>query len=141
MEEVKYHGRMPALLEMENLYLPEYPLDRLVDIASPESRTARVFAAEVEEGNRNAILESLTKWASSAVALNPYLQEDAKLRDLAGMNKELILISEELISRIEKGQAVMSDSVLNHKLSYLETGENGLILAIVPSLRKLQGGL
>ncbi len=141
MEEVKYHGRMPALMEMDKLYLPEYQLDRLVDIAMPESKAARNFGKLVENGETDAILEALQSWKAAAESLDPYLAGDDKLNDLTTMNSELLLVSEELILRLESGEPSMTDSLLNQKLSMLETGENGLILAVVPSLRKLKSDL
>ncbi|MEJ2005305.1 MAG: family 20 glycosylhydrolase, partial [Cyclobacteriaceae bacterium] len=137
MEEVKYHGRMPGLLEKDELYLPDYPLNRLVDIARPESPAARKFSQQVKEENQAAVLESLRNWNRSATELEPYLSANEFLQDLDSMNHELKLVTGALIEIREGGNSQMGDSLLLQKLNYLESGEHGLILAVVPAFREL----
>ena len=137
MEEVKYHGRMPALLEAEELYLPDFRLDRLVDIAMPESRTARDFNAMAEQQAYDSMITKIKHWKDASGKLEPYLNGHEKLSDLNGLNETFSEVCAELIARHDRGEGDMPDSTLMRKLDYLETGDNGLILAVSPGLRKL----
>ncbi len=144
LEEVKYHGRMPALLEAEFIYLPDYKLDHLVDIVRPESPEARKFNSIVSSYISNqsdslklAIIEQLDSWISSADVIVPLTADSELLSEGSVMFAGLSDVSSEIRARLISGAGTMQDSILSAKISQLETGENGLILAVGPGLRQL----
>ena len=145
LEEVKYHGRMGSLMEKENLYLPDFPLDRIVDAVRPESLDAREFNQLVEKFNqepsneqiRLALMTQLKLWSKIHEQLAPFIEESAKLKDVENISIELSALSTEAIRKIEQGTSSYSEEELMKKLNFLEAGEHGVIVAVVPGLRTL----
>lgn len=145
LEEVKYHGRMGTLIEKENLYLPDFPLDRIVDAARPESMEARAFNKLVEsfvQDKTNAsyksnILNQLEIWTQNHNNLMPFMDESDKLIEMENISAELAEVSRATTQRLSGGEVLISDEELMKKLSFLETGEHGVVLAVVPGLRDL----
>jgi hexosaminidase len=144
MEEVKYHGRMPALLEADSLYLPDYQLNSLVDIVRPESPEGRRFNKLAEEysldgKNKDQLINELEKWHRSALKLSEYSEESRMISDIMGLNSSLIAVSEELINRLKNENSGMADSTLSHHLVLLERGDNGLVFSAIHGLRSISG--
>jgi len=144
LEEVKYHGRMQVLLEADSLYLPDYPLDRIVDAVQPESIPARNFNALVDNfiidentAQKQEIIQQLKQWQYNHELLIPFFNNYEKLRDIEIISLELSVVSENAIAILDDRQPNLSKEVLLTKLSYLETGENGVLLAVVPGLKKI----
>lgn len=145
LEEVKYHGRMPGLFELETLYLPDFALDRIVDAARPESMEARAFnrlANEYTENPGNAEVEKqiniqLQNWKENDAVLRPFINENEKLADIENISRELAMVSEAALVIIAGDIPKLSKESLIEKLNFLETGEHGLIVAVVPGLRTI----
>lgn len=145
LEEVKYHGRMPALLTMENVNLPEFALDRIVDAVRPESMSARDFNKlvdvfienEEDEELKTQIIAQLEIWKENHDKLEPFILINEKLKDIENISAELELVSEAALSRLQGFNKDFNKDEISEKLVFLETGEAGVILAVVPGLRKL----
>lgn len=145
LEEVKYHGRMPDILGTENLYLPDFKLNRIVDIVRPESKEARIFNKLTEQYSTNAeeqeikrqIIKQLKIWKNNHVQLRPFITENEIVQDVDNISKELAEVAELALISIEGKELGISDEELARKLSLLETGENGVIVAVVPGLRRI----
>lgn len=145
LEEVKYHGRMPSLMESENMYLPDFPLDRIVDAARPESTEARAFNKQVEEyimsptdsALKDSIITSLHSWDQNHEKLLPFIEESEKLQDIEKISLELSEVSNAIIQKVSGDETDFTKEDLMEKLSFLETGEHGVVVAVVPGLRGL----
>ena len=148
LEEVKFHGRMPNLMEAENLYLPDYALDRIVDAAWTESIEAREFNGKVAiylENRDNVEVKAEVKtylqiWCENHEILRPYIATHEKLMDIENISLELALVSKAALATLNETEMEITDDVIVEKLVYLETGEHGLIVAVVPGLRQLLKG-
>lgn len=144
LEEVKYHNRMQALLEMDMVYLPDFPLDRVVDAVRPESMEARGFNKAVDSfidykrmEARDEIYSQIERWQHNHESLMPFFPVSTKLQDIQKISEELSLVSAATLSIMNKDQADIGNELLLEKLSFLESGENGVIVAVVPGLRRL----
>ena len=148
MEEVKYHGRMTGLMGAESLYLPDFPLDRIVDVARPESMEARAFNQLVDayfenqsqEHLKNSILLRLQKWNSNHALLSPYFDKSARLMDVTQISKDLSEVSGVCLSMMKAAAKDLSEEdnqLIMKKINFLETGEAGVMVAVVPGLRRL----
>ncbi len=141
-EEVKYHGRMAGLMELDSLYLPAFPLDRLVDASAPESYIAREFNLRVERwGNdaseKESILADLEKWNRQATNLMPDTAQYEKLGDISNLLKSFVRTSDNALLVLSGKPLTAPADDLEDDLRLLENGENGVIIAIYPGLRKL----
>ncbi len=144
LEEVKYHGRMPSLMEMDSIYLPDFPLDRIVDAVRPESIAAREFNLLVEKyleesstEQKRKIIDQVKVWQYNHELLSQYFNTSEKLEDIEDISLELSKVSADAIAILDNRETTLSKELLLNKLSFLETGENGVILAVVPGLRKI----
>lgn len=145
LEEVKYYGRLSEIMNEPNLYLPDLELDGVVDAARPESFEARKFNKQVNEfisspseSNRSAILEKLKDWSALHDELKPYLN-NPKLDKITKISAEFSTVSQSLLLRFQLDTNFSEEEkqILNDKINFLENGENGMLLAIAPGLRKL----
>ncbi|MCA6078911.1 beta-N-acetylhexosaminidase [Fulvivirga sedimenti] len=148
MEEVKYHGRMPSLLEADFIYLPDFELNHLVDIVRPESPQARKFNNQVNsyitepsDSNKMHITRQLDNWVKAAENIMPLMPESEVLSEGAGLFTNLSEVSTEIRNRLVSGSVALPDSMLSEKITWLEAGENGLIVAVAPGLRQLSDHL
>ena len=145
LEEVKFHGRMPNLMEAENLYLPDYALDRIVDAARTESMEAREFNGKVaiylenpdNEEVKAEVKTYLQIWSENHEILRPYIATHEKLMDIENISLELALVSKAALATVNETEKEITDDVIVEKLVYLETGEHGVIVAVVQGLRRI----
>ncbi|MDX1285351.1 MAG: family 20 glycosylhydrolase, partial [Draconibacterium sp.] len=145
LEEVKYYGRLGDVINSENLYLPDYPLDGVVDAARPESSEARNFnklvdkylSDKTKETLKNKIQVQLEIWSKNHELLKPYLNSD-KLLQVSNISKEFSFVASKSLEIINnKSLSEKELEIVKEKLVFLENGENGMLLAVVPGLRKL----
>jgi hypothetical protein len=144
LEEVKYHGRMPTLLQEDSIYLPDFALDRIVDAVKPESMRARQFNKLVDRfmenehtAQKKKLINQLKQWQYNHELLMPYISISDELGDVENISLELSVVSENVIAILDDREPNLSKELLLTKLSFLETGENGLLVAVVPGLRKI----
>ncbi len=150
LEEVKYYGRLTSLFEIEGLYLPDLPLDGVVDAAKPESFQARSFNMLVDElladpsnqGFSNEIKKQLEVWSSNHELLKPFINQSEKLRLIAQISSDFSMVSGAALLRmntIEHRQQIPEKdlSELKEKLIFLEQGEHGMLLPVAPGLKRL----
>lgn len=145
LEEVKYYGRMSSLFEVENLYLPDLPLDGVVDAAKPESMLAKSFNKLVDEfladsskqEHRVEIQNQLEIWSKNHELLKPFIDQSEKLREVERISSDFSLVSGAALLAIEQKISEDETKDLMEKLSFLDQGENGVLLAVSPGLKRL----
>ncbi len=144
LEEVKYHARMAGLVELDSFYLPDFPLDRLVDAVAPESLAARTFNEDVtkwkdhpeNDSLRQSLQERLGTWHDAAKSLQSYVNSNPKLEDVG----ELLPAIEQATGaalRILEGKSGTEETDAQELLSYLENGQGYVVVAITPGLRQI----
>lgn len=145
LEEVKYYGRLTPIMAQKELYLPDLPLNGIADAARPESFKARAFNKLVENYTESSKAEDriqieayLSAWSRLNTQLQPYLTSD-KLQEVSKISTEFSFVSNHLLAMLNQNEVVSEEKIqtLEQKLNFLETGENGVMLAVVPGLRKL----
>jgi len=145
LEEVKYYGRLSEIMKEKNLYLPDLQLDGVVDAARPESFEARRFNQQVDKFisdpsdiNRTAIMDYLIEWSQLNNELKPHLNSP-QLEKVAKISSVFSEVSESLLQRFEDDNVFSEEEkqILSDKITFLENGENGMLLAVGPGLRKL----
>ncbi len=145
LEEVKFVKRLIDLIDKEGLYLPDLPLDRVADIVYPESFQAYYFNKAVDEFNsgeartksQELILSELSSWAENHEKLTPYFESNEKLMEIKQISEVLSDVARATLDKMNGKMANSPDSEIQEKLTYLETGENGVFCAVTPGLRKL----
>ena len=75
--------------ERTRKYTQQTPLNRLVDTALPENRTAREFAEAVDAMNRPLIRDYLTRWQANDAKLKPTLQKNALLEEIVPVSADV----------------------------------------------------
>ena len=145
LEEVKYYGRLTPVMAQKDLYLPDLPLDGIADAARPVSFKARKFnklvQRYVETSNAEDLIQielQLANWSRLNKELQPYLTND-KLQVISKILHEFSFVSGELLSVTDENENWSDAKIesVEDKLNFLETGENGVTLAVVPGLRQL----
>lgn len=141
LEEAKFYGRM-AMIMGKDIYLPKYELNHVADAALPESRYARNFntlvAAYVEQPDeqlKQDIISSLERWAALYDRLEPQFEHEI-LSEAALMTKKLSQVSAIALGDIN-GELERPAVDIDSTLSYLEQGENGIVVAVIPGLRQI----
>lgn len=150
LEEVKYLSRMSILFEIENLYLPDLPLDGVADAAKPESMLARSFNKLVDDflsdtlnqEHRIEIQKQLEVWNTNHKLLKPFIDQSEKLAKIERMSSDFSLVSSAALLAIEtKGNSQkISEEEKNdllERIGFLEQGEHGVLLAVTPGLKRL----
>lgn len=142
LEEVKYYGRLSTIMNERNLYLPDLPLNGVVDAARPESFDARRinqliedFKSAPNDSLRSQIINYLTDWSQINQQLEPYFDK-IELKKVSKMSAEFSTVSEALLQKFEQGTALSEEEIktLSDKIRFLENGENGVLLAVAPGL-------
>ena len=83
------------------------PLNRLVDVARPESTTAREFAAFVQKIDQNAIQACLERWRANDAKLEPTIEKSFLLEEDAPISKDLSRMASiglEALDHIRRGR-------------------------------------
>ncbi len=148
LEEVKYYNRLSMIMELDEVYLPDLPLDRVVDAAKPESLYARSFNAMVDEYladslrtvYKDQILQQLQIWSANHELLQSYIDQSEKLKDIEKISYEFSSISKLCLEKLSNSgtNLLEPDSLqIANKLIFLDQGDNGVLLAVTPGLRRL----
>lgn len=145
LEEMKYYARMVFLMQMDEIYLPDVPLDHVADIARPESPEARSFNKLVDryvdtpdENLKKEISDNLDQWAEIHDQLLPFFAGNERLLEIDSLSNTLSIVSKR-IKGLEAGGKLTENEMqeILRELDYLENGENGVLVAVAPGLRKL----
>jgi len=145
VEPVKFYARGETFA-----YTTQTPMNRLVDVARPESETARQFRDAVDEFLRDAprlgkpedIQVKLRLWMDNHKALRPILEKSPRGTEIVSLSQELSNVaglgleavkfieskSQPPVSWVENGQHVLDAA----QLPRLEVE-----IAIIPAIRKL----
>ncbi len=147
LEEVKYYNRLAGILGMDELYLPDMPLDRVVDAARPESMEAREFNIMVDAfiadstgvKNKTEIMNQLEIWSENNERLMSFIGESEKLMEIEHISADFSLVSHAALEKLSNKSSVTQEEIsqLMEKMAFLEQGDHGVLLAVVPGLRKL----
>jgi len=145
LEEVKYYNRIAGIMGMEDLYLPDLPLDRVVDASRPESMEARDFNKLVDAYiadplvGKEEITKQLELWSANHEMLDPFIHDSEKLMDIEHISADFSFIAQSALDKLNPGKMLSEEekNEVMEKLTFLEQGENGVLLAVVPGLRKL----
>jgi hexosaminidase len=123
-------------------YSQSTPLNRLVDVARPESETARDFAALVDRMDRPQMRIWLTRWRDNdaqlkkLLARSEFLREDIPVSAALSRLGDIGLQSLDYLDRNERPPAAW----LAEQRAFLDTLKKPLVelrLAIVPPIEKL----
>ncbi|MEL6843041.1 MAG: hypothetical protein AAFP02_07480, partial [Bacteroidota bacterium] len=129
---------------------PDLALDKVVDAALPESFMAREFNQLVDTylasptiANKTLITSRLNIWALNHEVLSLLIQRSPKVQEIENLSRELSTVSQLLQRHLEKVEPLTETekAQLEEKLQFLETGENGVMVAVVPGLGALLGGV
>jgi len=145
LEEVKYVKRLVDLMGKESLYLPDLQLNRIADIVYPESFPAYRFNKAVDDflsdpqrkENKQLILNLLTTWSENQSKLKPYFESNEKLMEIQHISETLSNVSNSALGKLNGKSIETPDANIMVELSFLENGENGVLCAVAPGLRKL----
>ena len=128
-----------------NLYLPDLPLNGIVDAARPESfealkfnRLVESYVAAPNDAEGTDITIYLNTWSNLNDQLQPYINTE-DLEKAAKILAEFSDVSKALLNKLEQNTELTSGEkdALSEKISFLENGENGMLLAVAPGLRNL----
>jgi hexosaminidase len=145
VEPVKYYHR-----GQYRKYNQAFPLDRLVDVAHPDSRTARHFRIQVDEflakapelGKTAELETQLKAWASNHAALEPVLLKSDLARESALISKGLSEAGQvglEAVQYLSSGKAAPSDwsSKANKVLDAAQKPDEAVQIVVIEPIRKL----
>ncbi|HEV2689154.1 MAG TPA: hypothetical protein VGV35_11380 [Bryobacteraceae bacterium] len=123
-------------------YTQQFPLNRLVDAARPDSRVAREFAALVEAQDRLAIRRWLTLWRDNDARLRPTLEKSALLAEDVPVSRDVSQLGSvglQALDFIERKKRP-PDAWIDEQRKYLDSAKKlhlELLIAIVPPIQKL----
>jgi hexosaminidase len=145
VEPVKRYTRGQMLA-----YTSATPLDRLVDAARPESRTAREFRAAVDRllltpasaRDESALRTTLVTWRDNHSALDPVLAASPKGAEARSLSRDLSASAAaglEALEAIRSGRAAPEGwrEQTRRLLDRAQRPRAELELAVVPAIRKL----
>lgn len=148
LEEVKYYARLSPIMSLDSVYLPDLPLNRVVDAARPESIEARRFNLLADEfladtnlqEPKQKILQYLETWAENHKNLEPWFERSEKLGEVKALSEALAEVSVTMHAALnQNGKPFTEEERQNllDKITLLETGENDVLVAVAPGLRRL----
>lgn len=145
LEEVKFVKRLIDMIDEEGLYLPDLQLDHLADIVYPESYPAYNFNTAVDEfladperkKNKEQILTMLSVWAENHEKLVPYFESNEKLMEIQHISAALAELASLALDKYNVKNIDAQDSDMLEQLALLENGENGVLCAVAPGIKKL----
>ncbi|HYL73102.1 MAG TPA: family 20 glycosylhydrolase [Bryobacteraceae bacterium] len=123
-------------------YTQQYPLNRLVDAARPDSVVAREFASLVEMQDRVQIRARLTLWRDNDRRLRPILEKSALLAEDVPVSRDLSQLGSvglQALDFIERKKRP-PEAWVEEQRKYLDGAKKlrlELLIAIVPSIQKL----
>ena len=80
-------------------------------------------------------MAQLQPWESAYEVMLPYVEEASRLRDVQSLSEKLAILLGMALKSVESGTSEYQISEIEEMLDYLENGENGLVVAVVPGLR------
>lgn len=144
LEEAKYYNRLQFLMELDEVYLPDLELRNIADAAYPESLKAREFNNLVNnyfeeplEEKKEQIISQLEIWASIQEQLDPHYEDSEKLRDVEKLSDQLAEISKMALGKLQDESFEYNQQKAEEKLTFLNQGDNGVVVAVVPGLRRI----
>lgn len=147
LEEAKYYNRLQFLMELDEVYLPDIELRNIADAAYPESMKARDFNnlvnnyfEEPSEEKKEQILSHLESWAKIHEQLDPHFEDSEKLKDVEKLSDQLAEISKMAANKLQDGSYEYDRQKAEQILAFLDQGENGVVVAVVPGLRRILTG-
>jgi hexosaminidase len=146
VEPVKYYNR-----HRSREYTQMTPLNRLVDAVSPESEKARQFGLLVasilrdppESAKSKNICHSwLTQWHDNHTRLKPMLNSSCLLQEIIPVSETVKSLAEAGLAALdflERGEAAPKKWVDQVSVLFQQPRrpEHGLLIAIIPPIRKL----
>jgi len=117
-------------------------LNRLVDAVQPESKTARDFAALVDQMDRAQLRALLARWRDNTAQLRPTLERSPLLVETISVSDNLSRLGSlglEALDHLDRRQRP-PDAWLAEQRAFLESlakPQADLRFAIIPSIRKL----
>jgi len=145
LEEVKYYNRLSFVMEMEEFYMPDIQLDHVADIARPESLQARKFNKLVDaylqdysDESKTIIIDQITAWSHIYDQLSPYIADNPRLQEINLISSTFSKVAK-IIVGLEGGMKLneMEMEGIIQDLDYMEVGDNGVLVAVTPGMRKL----
>jgi len=147
LEEAKYYNRLQFLMELDEVYLPDLELRNIADAAYPESMKARDFNnlvnnyyEEPSEEKKEQILSHLEAWAILYEQLDPHFDDSEKLQNVEKLSERLAEISNFARNKLQDGNYEYDQQKAEEILTFLDQGENGVVVAVVPGLRRILFG-
>ncbi|MDX8338539.1 beta-N-acetylhexosaminidase [Draconibacterium sp. IB214405] len=148
LEEVKYYERLGSLGNIYGVYLPDLPMNGVVDAARPESLSARKFNKMVEDYVaspendllKSEIREQLQLWSANHEKLKPWLISE-ELQKVARLSETFSMVAEQSLTQLREGGSSndQQKQELQQAIELLEKGENGMLCAVAEGFRKLNG--
>lgn len=144
LEETKYYNRFQLLTELGEVYLPDLELRYIADAALPESVEARKFNnladdyfEEPSDQKKQQVLAHLETWSSLHGQLSPYFADSEKLQDVEKISRQLAEISTLSVNKLQDNDFEYDRQKAEEMLTFLDQGENGVVVAVVPGLRRI----
>jgi hexosaminidase len=146
VEPVKHYNRHRSLE-----YTQMTPLNRLVDAVSPESEKARQFGLIVDRILRDSPESAksmticrawLVQWRENHTGLKPMLNSSCLLQEIIPVSETVESLAEvglEALDYLERGEAASKKWVDQVSVLFRQPRRpaHGLLIAIIPSIRKL----
>jgi hexosaminidase len=127
-------------------YTQPTPLNRLVDAARPESRTAREFTSLVDRMDKPQIRAWLTLWRDNDAKVKPLLEKSFLLAEDVQVSKDLSLVATiglEALDYLDRGKHPPAAWIAQQKV-FLDNARKirqEVFIAIVPAVQKLVASL
>jgi hexosaminidase len=144
LEEAKYYNRHQFLMEFDEVYLPDLELRYIADAAPPESMKAREFNnlvidyfEEPSDQKKEQIFSSLETWSTLHEQLSPHFDGSEKLQDVEQISGQLAEISKISLNKLQEENFKYDRQRAEEILTSLDEGENGVVVAVVPGLRRI----
>jgi hexosaminidase len=123
-------------------YTQQFPLNRLVDAARPDSRVAREFAALVDTQDRAGLRTWLTLWRDNDARLRPILEKSALLVEDVPVSRDLSQLGSIGLQALDfmERKKRPPEAWIDEQRKYLDGAKKlrlELSIAIVPSIQKL----
>ena len=124
-------------------YLQSTPLNRLVDVARPESRVARDFSRRVDAflADRKTGVEDIRRqliiWRDNDALLAPVFRDSALLAEAAPISHDLSALAAAALATLDNGKTPGDPAGRKGLLERAAKPRAELLLSPVPALRKL----
>jgi hypothetical protein len=85
----------------------------------------------------NDIKKQLEKWSQNHERLETFISISEKIKEIENISRTLAEVSDIAYKKLNGAQVELPADQLAEKLLFLETGEHGVIVAVVPGLRRI----